>query len=194
MKKTNQFSFFNHKIQRQFGGFLHKGNPKTSRPLSTKEPLHLVLKSNQAIGAKSMLRSHNVKKIEQIIKRHAKLCRVRLYHLVNVGNHLHLVIKIDCRRDFSKFIRTITGLIARHVLKKERGVASQNEFHHNSSLSKTGLQFWAARPFSRLISWGKDYLFVSRYMKKNIAQAKQFFASWGFEIVDPYLIQTLSTT
>ncbi|MBK7961291.1 MAG: transposase [Bdellovibrionales bacterium] len=113
--KEEQLSLFKRKIIRQFGGTLLKGNAKSARPLSTKEAVHLVLKSAQAIGTKSMLHTYNVSKIDEIIRNHARLCRIRIYHLVNVGNHLHLVIKLDDRKEFQKFIRVITGLIARHI-------------------------------------------------------------------------------
>lgn len=197
MKKTNkktrtrQISFFEDRIPQYFGGLLLKGNAKVARPLSTKEPIHLVLKSANAVGTQSMLQTYNVKKIDKIIRSHAKLCRIRVYHLVNVGNHLHLVIKLDARILFAKFVRTITGLIARHVLKQERG--PQN--HETKSLKsrKNKSSFWVARPFTRLISWGKDYKFVARYMEKNSNQAKRHFIPWGFDVVDPALIQLLNT-
>ncbi len=186
--KTGQISFFKEKIPRHFGGLLLKGNAKVARPISTKEPIHLVLKSAYAVGTQSMLQTYNVKRIDKIIRSHAKLCRIRIYHLVNVGNHLHLVIKLDDRKLFAKFVRTITGLIARHVLKKERG--PQNS---DNKTKKNRYSFWVARPFTRLISWGKDYKFVARYIKKNNNQAKRHFIPWGFDIVDPSLIQLLNT-
>lgn len=186
--KADQLSLFKKKILRQFGGALLKGNAKIARPLSTKEAVHLVLKSAQAIGTKSMLHTYNVSKIDEIIRTHARLCRIRIYHLVNVGNHLHLVIKLDDRKEFSKFIRVITGLIARHVLNAQRGAAAES-----SAAAHEKNQFWVARPFTRLIAWGKDYEHITRYMKKNINDAKRCFIPWGFDMTDPMLIQMLNT-
>ncbi len=186
--KEEQLSLFKRKIIRQFGGALLKGNAKIARPLSTKEAVHLVLKSAQAIGTKSMLHTYNVSKIDEIIRTHSRLCRIRIYHLVNVGNHLHLVIKLDDRKEFSKFIRVITGLIARHVLKSQRGAAGESKA---AGYEKN--QFWVARPFTRLIAWGRDYEHITRYMKKNINDAKRGFIPWGFDTTDPILIQMLNT-
>ncbi|MBL7671198.1 MAG: transposase [Bdellovibrionaceae bacterium] len=148
----------------------------------------MVLKSGQAIGTKSMLHTYNVRKIDEIIRTHARLCRIRLYHLVNVGNHLHLVIKLDDRKEFSKFIRVITGLIARHVLKSQRGAAGES-----SAAGYERNQFWVARPFTRLIAWGRDYQYITKYMKKNINDVKRCFIPWGFDMTDPMLIQILNT-
>ncbi|HEY8272857.1 MAG TPA: transposase [Pseudobdellovibrionaceae bacterium] len=188
--KAQQLCFFNKKIPRNFGGLLLKGNAKRSRPLSIKEPLHLVLKSTQAIGSRSMLHSTHAKKIDKIIRHHAKQCRIRLYHLVNVGNHLHLVIKLDDRKLYSKFIRAITGLIARQVLKAERGPAKEK---NNLNIENQKKCFWLARPFTRLIAWGRDYNFITGYMKKNKDQAQRFFTPWGFDVLDPEFIQFLKT-
>ena len=152
------------------------------------EAVHLVLKSTQAIGTKSMLHTYNVNKINNIIRTHAKLCRIRIYHFVNVGNHLHLVIKLDDRKEFSRFIRIITGLIARHVLKAQRGPAVDD-----STAAHKKTQFWVARPFTRLIAWGRDYDYIKKYMKKNINDAKRCFVPWGFDVTDPVLIQMLNT-
>ena len=101
-RKSNatQLSMLKDKVLKHFGGNLLKGNAKSARPLSTKEAVHLVLKSTQAIGTKSMLHTYNVNKINNIIRTHAKLCRIRIYHFVNVGNHLHLVIKLDFLKPF----------------------------------------------------------------------------------------------
>lgn len=188
--KPVQLSLIKNRILRQFGGALLKGNAKVARPLSTKETVHLVLKSAQAIGTKSMLHTYNVNRIDAIIRTHARLCRIRIYHSVNVGNHLHLVIKLDDRKEFSKFVRVITGLIARHVLKAQRGPAAESS---SIAAAHKKNQFWVARPFTRLIAWGRDYELVTRYMKKNINDAKRYFIPWGFDMTDPVLIQMLNT-
>ena len=185
---------------RLFGGSRLKGHPKTARPLSTKESIHLVLKSARAFGSQSMLHGHNAKKIYELIYNQAECCGIKVYHFVNVGNHLHLVIKLHDIKLYRKFIRAITGLIARQVLKKERGLAkntSRNESVPNESVSNIANRFWVARPFTRLIAWGRDYNHVSWYMKKNMSQAtsvlKTAFKAWGFEITDPKMISSLNT-
>ena len=185
---------------RLFGGSRLKGHPKTARPLSTKESIHLVLRSARAFGSQSMLHGHNAKKIHELIYNQAECCGIKVYHFVNVGNHLHLVIKLHDIKLYRKFIRAITGLIARQVLKKERGLAkntSTNESVPNESVSKIDNRFWVARPFTRLIAWGRDYNHVSWYMKKNMSQAtsalKTAFKAWGFEITDPKMISSLNS-
>jgi REP element-mobilizing transposase RayT len=176
-KRDPNFELLKDKIPRQFGGARLKSNPKISRPLSTKLAIHLVLKSELARGGKSFLRARNVDRIDQIVRGRAKKCGVRILHFVNVGNHIHLVVKLHDRQAYASFIRVVTGLIARHVLQAQRNAAK-------------GLKFWQARPFTRLVNWGRDYERVKRYMEKNRREA---FIDWGFSVLDPRKIENLST-
>jgi hypothetical protein len=163
-------------VASQFGGALLKGNPKEKRPLTLKTPLHLVLKSQKAFGPSSMLAKAHAKKIDQLVRKQASACGVKIYHFVNVGNHLHLVVRLQDRRLYRVFIRAVSGLIARQVLGTERGpqaeapeLSADLEVISETKTKKT--QFWVARPFTRLVTWGPDYKGLSRYMKKNQAQA-----------------------
>ena len=192
-RRARQTSFFDDQpAPRIFGGSLLKGNPKVGRRLSTKEPIHLVLKSARAFGPQSMLRKRNVETIDKLIRTQASLCGLKIYHFVNVGNHLHLVIRLHDVKLFTKFIRAITGLIARHVLGKERGQGLKfvTQTKHSEKRKK---KFWVARPFTRLIAWGRDYKNIAKYMEKNRNQAKGYFVAWGFDITDPRKVQNLDT-
>lgn len=173
MSRKKQLSFFK-PSPRQFGGSLLKGNPKEKRPLPVKGTLHLVLKSKRAFGARSMLAKSHVNQIDRIVRKQAKACGVKIYHFVNVGNHLHLVVRIESRVLYRMFIRSISGLIARQVLKKERG--PQNLLENKNSWAKETQKFafWVARPFSRLVAWGRDYNNLASYMQKNRNQANSF--------------------
>jgi hypothetical protein len=189
MARSGQnFEFFKGRVERQFGGMLLKGNAKQKRPLSSKHAVHMVLKSELAVGARSFLRPKNVKHIERIIRTQAQVFGVRLYHFVNVGNHLHLVLRLpplaysSSRTAFFSFVRAVTGLIARHVVQAERS-------------RPKSVRFWTARPFTRLLSWGRDFTSVSRYMEKNRSEArtKAAFVDWGFDHIDPVKIVNLDT-
>ena len=195
-KGPRQASFFDEQpAPRFFGGSHLKGNPKVGRRLSTKEPIHLVLKSERAFGPQSMLQKYNVGKIDKLVRRQAAVFGLKIYHFVNVGNHLHLVIRLHDVKLFAKFIRAITGLIARHVLHQERGQGlkfSKTAIPRKAS-PRCRKKFWVARPFTRLIAWGCDYKNITRYMAKNRNQAKGFFVAWGFDITDPRSVQNLET-
>jgi len=179
----------------EFGGDLLKGNhPKFKRPLSSKKAIHLVMRSTKARGAHSFLRFHLA--IKRIIDNQARRHGIQVYRLANAGNHLHLMIRCCSRRAYTRFIRSISGLIARLVLQKERGCSrAPREDHGAQGSSRTQAlktynrrrvqfdcarqlepkekktRFWDLRPYSRLISWGRDFKLVSHYLLKNTLEA-----------------------
>jgi REP element-mobilizing transposase RayT len=111
MKKPWQLSFTGKGLKRpddRFGGALLKGNPKSARPLESKLPLHLVLRASA-----SVLRTPKAfAKVDRLVCTVARRHGVRVYDFANVGNHLHLVVKIIDRRRWAGFIRELTGRIS----------------------------------------------------------------------------------
>ena len=70
------------------------------------------------------------------------------------------MLKLSFRDSFKGFIRSISGIIARMVLGAQRGKAKLKGF-------------WDARPFTRIVSWGKEFRKVKNYILKNV------WESWG---------------
>ncbi len=124
------------------------------RPVATKEAMHLVLRSDRARGAKSLLKYDGV--VRAVIAKIASRNGVRIYRIVNAGNHLHITLKLSKQFLWHGFISGVTGGIARAVGFK-RDSAKQG--------------FWNSRPFTRLISWGQDYNVVKDYHVLNQLEA-----------------------
>jgi REP element-mobilizing transposase RayT len=144
----------------RFGGSLLKGNPKGRRPYHSGVALHVVLRSSRAKGPLSLHRRY--KAIRRLICKQADTFGVKLYRVANSGNHIHLLLRPSAeRKEFANFMRAISGLIARLILKAERG-------------NKKGIKFWDARPFSRIVNWGKSFGICVRYVEKNILEAVDF--------------------
>jgi hypothetical protein len=146
---------------KEFGGNQKSGNPREQRPIAQKRPLHLVMRSSHARGAQSFLIPQRARQIEKIARDLGREKQVRLYRLANAGNHLHLVVFPKSRKAFNAYIKALTGLIARITLGAERGKAK-------------GLKFWDARPYTRIIEWGKDYRGVLNYLFRNTLEALGF--------------------
>ena len=136
--------FGNNKFERKlvFGGALLKNShAKEKRPLSSKHPMHVVLRSSKATGEYSMLRSKYKKQIDMIIRKQAKLRGIKIIDMVNVGNHIHLFLRFRACNDtvlrklFNGFIRAISGLIARLVLGVERGKGVPSQEATKTSVS-----------------------------------------------------------
>jgi REP element-mobilizing transposase RayT len=141
------------KTENEFGGSLLKGNPKKKRPLDSKLPIHLTLRAE-----KSVLRLPKVYgKVEKIVREVAKKYGVKIYKDANVGNHLHLAIKIRHVHDWAGFIRELTGRIA---------LACQG---------KKG--FWMYRPHTRIVrGWQKAFKIVLDYIYLNQIEAEGFIS------------------
>ncbi len=127
------------------------------RPRGTKEAMYLVLRSDRARGAKSLLKYDGV--VRAVIAQLAQKHGVRVYRVVNAGNHLHITLKLSKQFLWKGFISGITGGIA-------RAVGFQRKRDENS---KQG--FWNSRPFTRVIAWGRDYDVVKDYHTLNQLEA-----------------------
>ncbi len=166
MKSQKQLSLpgYNMKSARlSHGGTLGIGKRKTIRPIDRKQALHVVLRSSIATGGLSMLNENFCNHIDRTTKNIAKKWGVKLYNYANVGNHIHLLIRVPSRAIWQRFLRELAGTIAIIVTGAKKG----------ASLAKnaTGRGFWDHLVFTRIVKFGKDFNKVSIYFVKNIFEA-----------------------
>lgn len=147
------------KQMHQFGGSLLKNsNAKTKRPISTKHAMHVVLRSSLARGEWSLRLLKNQRMVEKTIRSQAAKYGIKIYEFANVGNHLHLLIKLGNRFAFAPFIRAISGIIALKVA----GACKTKELKQ---------KFWDYRPWSRVVEWRKAYSVAKDYVVQNHLEA-----------------------
>ena len=111
------------KLSSVFGGeLLGKGHARTKRPINTKSSMHITLRSSMAKYENSFLHYKNRKRIEDSIYRHGKKFNIKIYKLSINYNHLHIHARFFSVESYRKFIRSVSGTIARIVLgiKKAR--------------------------------------------------------------------------
>lgn len=139
-----------------FGGEALKGNARSARPLDSKLPIHLTLRAT-----KSVLRTpKHFGIVERIISDVAKKHGVKIYKHANVGNHLHLAIKIPRVKRWAAFIRELTGRLGL-ALKKAMG----------------GEKLWLFRPHTRIVrGWKKAFRIVKEYIELNRWEAEGFIS------------------
>jgi REP element-mobilizing transposase RayT len=143
----------------EFGGaLLGKGHAKRARPLSTKQAMHVVMRSSLAKGAWSLRTSRNLKAIERSLKKISGRFGIKVYRYAIVGNHIHLLIKLSNRFTFAPFIRAFTGMVAMLVTG-------------SSKIKMLTEKFWDAVPWSRIVEWGKAYGVVKAYVFQNEMEA-----------------------
>lgn len=144
-------------------GGLQKRGAKLERPLSTKKWIHLVLKSDQAVGSLSFLRPKNKKIVERILRDKSQKFHVRIADAVNMGNHLHLKIKIKHREGFRNFLRSVTTLIARGVTGARKG-------------RRFG-RFWQGTAFTRVLLTQFEELGLKGYFAVNREECQNGYAA-----------------
>ena len=136
------------------GGFDGVKKRKVARPFVAQAPLHLVLKSKRAKSDWSLLHRKHRSRIASMIYTYGKRFKVRVYQFSNVGNHLHLLVKAEDRKQLADFLRVLAGRVAVVVTGAKRGV------------KKIG-KFWDYLTWSRLVNWGHDFFNVRKYIKQN---------------------------
>ena len=124
------------------------------RPLSTKYSMHVVLRSSQAKGEWSFRKKGNPEKIKLILHRYAAKYGVTLYSCANVGNHLHLHLKLANRHTYPAFIRSLTAALVLAITGA-------------SKLQKLGRKFWDYRPYTRIVKGRRGFLGLNDYIAVN---------------------------
>lgn len=156
-----------------YGGDLLKtrAGRAQGRPLSTRETMHLVLRSTQAKGDWSFKRAKNDANIWRIVQKFSFAYGVRVISMANVGNHLHLQIKLANRFAYRPFIRAITGAIAMAVTGRTRWANATADTKSNEARSRTQVdepkKFWDYRPFTRVVQSLHAFLNLKDYIRIN---------------------------
>jgi REP element-mobilizing transposase RayT len=164
MKKESFLPGFNTKtLDVSHGGDLGRGKRKTARPIDPKQALHVVLRSSIARGERSMLRPQYCQSIHDFTHRLAEHWGVRIYRFANVGNHIHLLIKVPSRAIWRRFIRELSGGIAIIVTGARKGAALDK--------NADGRGFWDKLVFTRIVKFGRDFVGVKLYLAKNLFEA-----------------------
>ncbi|MBI2606647.1 MAG: transposase [Deltaproteobacteria bacterium] len=157
---------------------MERGRRKTFRPLDTKRPVHIVMRSSRARGSWSLLSLAHKKSIDSIVYKFAHRFRVRVMHFENVGNHVHLLVRASRRGDFQSFMRTVPAQIATRVTGAKKGkavaprtegvnLAGRNAAGEHGHASDVKRKFWDSLAYSRVVNWGKDLLGLHHYFTKN---------------------------
>jgi len=138
-------------FKREFGGSLLEGKRKTKRPLSTKEPIHLVLKSTG-----NRVFSPGDRRIENLIRNQAAKYKIKLFRVSLNWTHVHAIVQVKDRKTYNSFIRTVTARLVRLISQIRK-------------LDLSGL--FDLRPFTKIISWGRQFKSLLGYHDLNDLEA-----------------------
>jgi putative transposase len=156
--KPVQGKLFQTKASLQYGGVLrNKAKNRGARPLSKKDSIHVVMRSSKAKGSWSFQAVNNRKRLTEIVKSLSLKSGVQILSFANVGNHLHMHVRITNRTLYKAWIRGLTSAIAMLVAKR-KGLQALKDMNQ---------KFWDYRPFSRIISGLKSFLTLKDYIQIN---------------------------
>jgi REP element-mobilizing transposase RayT len=145
MRQTG-FSFLK-QYKKEFGGALLSGKRKSRRPLSAKHPVHIVLKAT----GRRVFRPDDVK-LKWLIRSECAKFRIQLYDSAPNWTHIHLLVRIPTRAAYVSWIRSLTSRIVRHLSK---------------ALAYDMSRIFDLRPYSKIVSWGRQFKGTLRYHIKN---------------------------
>jgi REP element-mobilizing transposase RayT len=133
MRQTG-FSFLKN-YKKEFGGSLLVGKRKTQRPLSTKMPIHLVLKSSHS----RLFRPDDLR-LAHLFKKEARRFGIKVYDFAVNWNHIHFLIQIPSRESYVRFIRAVTSgivVVLSHKFGREMTGPYTSPLHQDFIVGKT---------------------------------------------------------
>ena len=176
-----QQSFFKNQTRAHGGAHSIKKRRRT-RPLSTKHALHMTLRSQFAKGQRSLLKhkSH----INEVIKRASEQFHIIVYEKAICGNHIHLLIRGKTRFDLQNFFRVVAGHIAQKILQSFPIMSSERKaaggapmgVRKNPGCLKNQRKFWELLVYTRIVTWGRDFKTVVKYIIQNTLEALNLIA------------------
>jgi len=155
--KRQQLQLFKDSTDLTHGGSKSKGKRKTMRPLTSKKPIHLILKASEPF---QLLRS--TRTIEQTLKKYSQRFGITLHANAVQADHIHLSLTIPNRELYRRWIRTITSVLVTQIKNLK----------------------WRLLPFTRIVSWGRDFKHVCLYIRRNQAEGSSILSAQ--ERVDNY--------
>jgi REP element-mobilizing transposase RayT len=160
-------------FKKEHGGSLSVGRRRARRPLSTKEALHVTLRSQFATGERSLLRHRPL--IQGVIKKAARRFHIRVYRVAICSNHIHLLIRGKKRVQTQNFFRVFAGHIAQGILDvcpyKPNEGPGLSRIGAKQGCKKNQRKFWEMLLYSRVLTWGREFATVAAYIIQNKLEA-----------------------
>ncbi len=161
-----------------------------ARPLSSKTPIHLVLKANKCCLRGGFRTYKRYFLIHHLLDKYSKKFFIRIEQVTVQNDHIHLLIRGTKRSHLQNFFRVFSGQIAQRFQRHELLVWSRQERvtgtpqrapnttrvtdtprNKNKAPRVTSITLWKHRPFTRIVKGWKAYKIVEHYLKLNELEA-----------------------
>ncbi|QLY25968.1 transposase [Bdellovibrio sp. KM01] len=146
------------------GGTLRKTSKgRGSRPLSTKDPIHLVLKINKSTVRGGLRNRYAFKLMTALIKRYSLKFFIKIEQFSIQNDHVHLLIRGSRRSKLQSFLRVLPGQFAQNMTDTPETT--------NEGKKDRREKIWKYRPFTRIVKGFKPYQIVRNYIQLNECEA-----------------------
>lgn len=141
------------------GGTLRKSRAgRRARPLSSKDPLHLVFKCNIAALPQGLRTAVTYTLLHQLLRKYARKFFVKIEQFSIQRDHIHLLVRGSKRSQTQHFFRVFAGQAAQRILGTVTGTPAP--------------RLWKHRPWTRVILGFKPYVTVKNYIQLNELEAR----------------------
>ena len=82
--------------------------------------------------------------VSKTIDRFARRFKIKIHRKTIVSNHIHLALGFDNKLAYQNFSRALNGVLAKTLKIK-----------------------WISRPYTRIISWGREFKNLCEYVERN---------------------------
>jgi len=155
--------------QAEHGGALTFRKRKSRRSLDIRRPVHIVLRSDLAKGRRSLKKNKEI--VERVLGKFSRRFRIRIYQTAICGNHIHCLARAYRKRDLQNFFRVFAGQVAQEILRKYPLQKHEKKAHRGGTHPKNQKTFWSLLLYSRVVSWGRDFGNVVRYIIQNTLES-----------------------
>ncbi len=184
-----------------YGGTLRQCRAgRGARPLSSREPLHLVLKARKEKLRPGFRTYKRFALVHFILRQYAAWFFVKIEQVSIQGDHIHLLIRTTRRSNYQNFFRVFAGQIAQRFEKeglltitKQSPIQPTRNRAHAQVTGTPGMTgrvgttqtngtapnlappsltgLWRHRPFSRVVRGWRAYKIVRDYIQLNEKEA-----------------------
>ena len=168
MQRQQKFDFEKSHWKHRFsyGGVLRNSRKgRGARPLSGKDPLHLVIKVNKSCVRGGLRTYRRYFLIEKIIDRYSRKFFVKIEQVSIQNDHIHFLIRSRRRTQYQNFFRVLSGQIAQQfekqgllnisiISKDQRSVTDTPDFPTHTPAASSTSGFGTAK--DRLINVDED--------------------------------------
>ena len=111
---------------------------------------HIVLSASLSVFSSARIKQI----IDSLLRKYSQYFGVTIYHRAIVGTHIHLILMARSDEGLSGFLRVISGQVA----VKLRAI---------KFIPRNIKQLWKNRPWSRVLTWGRNFTTATRYVALN---------------------------